>query len=114
MDTNTKTQKQGLYTSPFDLGCGSITHDRTVYKAAWMNTPASIPPSLEDRFALKPGTGVKSFDREPNGMPTLCGRVTRNDDDGCTVIGYGWTEQADEKWVWTGSKVEFNRTWEID
>ncbi len=100
----------------------NVTHDIAESKQLQLEMP-QVPRPLEC-LALRPGTGVKSYDpavieatnrgqdRIVN-MPA-CGRVLKNEDDECVVIGYGWTDEPCETFVWRGTKAEFEQLWRID
>lgn len=77
-----------------------------------MDTPI-VPPPAGERGKCAPGVCVKA--KGVNGP--VFGRVHANPnrfDAPAIVIGHGWDDSADECFVWTGSKDEFNRTWEVD
>lgn len=93
----------------------SIGSDRKEWHILNISTPMMPPKAAEDRFALRPGTGVKSYSiGKANGIQVLCGRVARNDGQEAIVIGYGWDDSWDETFVWRGSAAEFNSNWRID
>ncbi len=99
-----------------------VTHEKEEHTKLLLEVP--LAPQPRERLALRPGTSVKSYDQGVKeatnhgqdravDMPA-CGRVLKNDDDECVVIGYGWTEEPCETFVWRGTKAEFESLWRID
>lgn len=88
---------------------GKTTFDRKDFKAQWMETPISPPDSMDKRFKLAPGTCVKTAD-------DYCGRVQSNgeEDSKAVVIGHGWDDTDEERFVWRGTRAEFLSVWQID
>lgn len=73
------------------------------------NTPLTPPESPKARRALAPGTCVKTT---VDGK-TVCGVVHLNSTEGCAVIGHGWSDSDEEKFVWRGDPQAFG-IWSID
>lgn len=88
-------------------------YDRSYWRAFWLDTPITPSNDANKRRKLAPGTCVKQVTPSP-GVPE-CGRVHANQEGAlCRVIGHGWNDSADEKFVWEGTKGEFEETWQAD
>lgn len=90
---------------------GQTTFDRSEWIRLRLDTPLGVPV---DCFHLPPGTCVKTGGL---GEDIFCGIVHKHSQDDpreCIVIGHGWCDTDDERFVWRGTLAEFNRTWKID
>lgn len=78
-----------------------------------MDTPFTWSVPANKRLELAPGTCVKT---SGNLRDVVCGRVHNNgsEDGNAVVIGHGWDNGAEEKFVWRGTRAEFLTTWQID
>lgn len=88
--------------------------DPTEWLTFHLDTPNAAPPQAEVR-QFRPGTAVKHAGRTAEWNDWLFGVVHHNEPgEVCRVIGYGWNESPDEKFVWEGTKPEFDSFWRID
>lgn len=77
-----------------------------------MDTPIVPPLGIIARSKFEPGTCVKTK-RELHEGEKFFGRMHSNQNT-YRVIGHGWTESLNEKFVWEGDEREFAETWMVD
>jgi hypothetical protein len=89
--------------------------DDKLWYDAWLDTPLAIKRAVSREEAMKqPGCCVKSYERDGS-WPRYTGKLTSYSDDlgeRITVRGHG--DAISPKFVWTGTKAEYYRTWDCD
>jgi hypothetical protein len=84
--------------------------DDSQWHNAWLDTPFGSPGGLSKEEAFKtPGCCVLA--RDPQAEHQF-GRLVTYSEDRIVVRGYG--DSTSKRFVWTGTKAEYYRTWEID
>jgi hypothetical protein len=83
------------------------------YQNLVFELPFRTPNASSRKEAMAtPGCCVKSKEREPGKFPTYLGRVVKHGIDLVVVISHPSDHQ--QRWVWTGSQVEYEATWNCD
>jgi hypothetical protein len=98
------------------VSCGTVTTDRNDWYQNYLDTPTERPlyDEMPQPWEITSGSYVKTKnDRDNMGFP-VCGILSKRTKDLTIVIGHGFTNYADEKFVWRGTAEDFDRTWVID
>lgn len=96
------------------LPVGNVSFDPRDWQDVYFDTPLAPPQDVSQRARLAPGTCVKT---NGNFTECVCGIVSLHncpESLECIVIGHGWADWPEERFVWRGTVHEFNRTWEVD
>lgn len=79
---------------------------------AWLDTPLTLPVGLSmDQTFKTPGCCVKSRDKRAQYQ---FGKLVRYDEAADAVVVRGHNSGISPRFVWTGTRAEYVREWEID
>lgn len=92
---------------------GVTTTNRDDFLENYLDTPIGPPFDFNERYALAPGTCVKTFHATFH-PDLLTGRVRQNEKDACIVIGHGTIDCPLHTFVWRGTREEMLAVWQID
>ena len=85
--------------------------DKTKVAKALMDVPITPPCGISAEEAMtKPGNCVKSIAHERNGCPKWFGRIVTHSPEEVVIVSHA----GDSPFLWTGTGVEYHRTWLCD
>ena len=98
------------------LTLGTVSTELQDWYNAYLDTPINVPTYAEcpKPWQIQAGSCVKACNQPGNFLNMVCGRLSSRTAEKTVVIGHGFSNSPDEKYVWTGTAKEFDQIWICD